>query len=97
MEDWKTVGKEWRPAPFWSWNDKLQESELRRQIREMADRGWGGYFMHSRVGLVTGYLSDDWMDLVKACAQEARETDTWAWLYRRGQMAVRLCRRNHTP
>jgi hypothetical protein len=81
MEDWKTVGKEWRPAPFWSWNDKLQESELRRQIREMADRGWGGYFMHSRVGLVTGYLSDDWMDLVKACAQEARETDTWAWLY----------------
>lgn len=81
MEDWKTVGKEWRPAPFWSWNDKLQEGELRRQIREMADKGWGGYFMHSRVGLVTGYLSDDWMSLVRACAEEAEATNTWAWLY----------------
>jgi len=81
MEDWKTVEKHWRPAPFWSWNDKLNASELKRQIREMAAKGWGGYFMHSRVGLVTGYLSDDWMDLVRACAEEARATNTWAWLY----------------
>ena len=81
MTDWKTVDKQWRPAPFWSWNDKLQEGELRRQIREMSAKGWGGYFMHSRVGLVTGYLSDDWMDLVKACVEEAKATNTWAWLY----------------
>jgi hypothetical protein len=81
MEDWKSVGRQWRPAPFWSWNDKLQEGELRRQIREMAEKGWGGYFMHSRVGLVTGYLSEDWMSLVRACADEARATNTWAWLY----------------
>ncbi|NSW90805.1 MAG: glycoside hydrolase [Firmicutes bacterium] len=70
-----------RPAPFWSWNDKLDKGELERQIQEMADKGWGGYFMHSRVGLVTGYLSTDWMDLVKACAEKARETGTYAWLY----------------
>ena len=71
----------YRPAPFWSWNDKLDEQELRRQIREMANKGWGGYFMHSRVGLVTGYLSDEWMQLVKACAEEAKATGTYAWLY----------------
>ncbi|MCE5323502.1 glycoside hydrolase [bacterium] len=70
-----------RPAPFWSWNDKLDEAELRRQIREMADKGWGSYFMHSRVGLVTGYLSDEWFDLVNACADEAEKTGTYAWLY----------------
>lgn len=70
-----------RPAPFWSWNDKLDEHELRRQIREMAEKGWGSYFMHSRVGLVTGYLSDEWFDLCNACADEAEKTGTFAWLY----------------
>ncbi len=47
----------------------------------MAEKGWGSYFMHSRVGLVTGYLSDEWMDLVNACADEAEKTGTYAWLY----------------
>lgn len=70
-----------RPAPFWSWNDKLCEGELQRQIREMAAKGWGGYFMHARVGLVTGYLSDEWMELIRACADEAQKTGTYAWLY----------------
>lgn len=70
-----------RPAPFWSWNDRLNEKELRRQIREMAEKGWGSYFMHSRVGLVTGYLSDEWMGLINACADEASKTGTFAWLY----------------
>lgn len=70
-----------RPAPFWSWNDKLDEAELRRQIREMADKGWGSFFMHSRVGLVTGYLSKEWFELVNACADEAEKTGTYAWLY----------------
>lgn len=71
----------YRPAPFWSWNDSLDKEELKRQIREMAAKGWGGYFMHSRVGLVTGYLSDEWMELVRSCAEEARQTGTYAWLY----------------
>ncbi len=71
----------YRPAPFWSWNDKLDKEELERQIQEMADKGWGSYFMHSRVGLVTEYLSDEWMELVTACAEKAKETNTYAWLY----------------
>ncbi|HHW45294.1 MAG TPA: glycoside hydrolase [Clostridiales bacterium] len=71
----------YRPAPFWSWNDKLDKEELKRQIDEMADKGWGGYFMHSRVGLVTEYLGEDWMECVKACAEQARKTGTFAWLY----------------
>lgn len=70
-----------RPAPFWSWNDKLDMEELKRQIDEMADKGWGGFFMHSRVGLVTGYLSDEWMELINGCAEQAKKTGTYAWLY----------------
>ena len=79
--DWRRIEATWRPAPFWSWNDDLDQKELARQIREMADKGWGGFFMHSRVGLVTGYLSPQWMDLVRACVEEAKATGTEAWLY----------------
>jgi len=70
-----------RPAPFWSWNDKLSEPELRRQLREMADKGWGSVFMHSRVGLVTGYLSDEWFALTNASCEEAKKLGLKAWLY----------------
>ena len=37
--------------------------------------------MHSRVGLITGYLSPQWMGLVRACVEEAKATGTEAWLY----------------
>mgnify|MGYP000872140010 CR=1 FL=1 len=81
MQNLKNPSPLMRPAPFWSWNDKLDKAELVRQIKEMAEKGWGSYFMHSRVGLVTGYLSPEWMDLVNACVREAQKTNTYAWLY----------------
>jgi hypothetical protein len=43
--------------------------------------GLGGFFMHSRVGLDTAYLSDDWFKCVEACVDEARKLDMRAWLY----------------
>lgn len=70
-----------RIAPFLSWNDKLDKEEIKRQVREMAEKGYGGYFMHSRVGLVTGYLSEEWMEMVRTCAEEAKNTGVYAWLY----------------
>ena len=59
--------------PFWSWNDKLDPKELRRQIRNMHDMGINGFFMHARGGLETEYLSDDWFKCVKACIDEAEK------------------------
>ena len=61
----------YRPCPFWSWNDRLDPEELRRQIREMHRQGIGGFFMHARGGLQTVYLSDEWMACVRACCDEA--------------------------
>lgn len=43
--------KQFREVPFWSWNDELDPEELVRQIDLMDKAGWGGFFMHSRVGL----------------------------------------------
>ena len=73
--------KEYRGAPFWAWNCRLEEQTLRRQIREMKEMGFGGFFMHARVGLATPYLSEEFMDMVRACADEGEKTGMIPWLY----------------
>ncbi len=77
----KNLPMEFRPVPFWSWNDCLENSELRRQIREMHAAGIGGFFMHARSGLRTVYFSDDWFNAVKACIEEAEKQGMEPWLY----------------
>jgi len=71
----------YRGKPFWSWNGELQEEELIRQIGVMQDMGLGGFFMHSRTGLVTEYLGEEWFRLTNACADEAQKRGLEAWLY----------------
>ena len=71
----------YRGKPFWSWNGLLAEDELRRQIRIFHRMGLGGAFMHSRVGLATPYLSEDWFRMVRACVDEAKRVGLEMWLY----------------
>jgi len=80
-EKFKNPGVEFRSAPFWSWNDDLQEEELGRQIKEMKEKGIGGFFMHSRIGLITPYLSSEWMDRIKAAISFAKKMGVLAYLY----------------
>ena len=81
MQEFRNPGSDYRGAPFWAWNGKLEPEELRRQIRLMKAMGLGGFFMHSRVGLDTAYLSDEWLRCVDACVDEAEKQDMNAWLY----------------
>ncbi|MCK5845330.1 MAG: hypothetical protein KAG97_11525, partial [Victivallales bacterium] len=81
QESFKNPGCDFRGAPFWAWNGKLEPEELKRQIRIMKKMGLGGFFMHSRVGLDTPYLSKKWFECVNACLDEAKEQDMNAWLY----------------
>ena len=67
--------------PFWSWNDKLEEEELRRQIRHMHSLGMGGFFMHARGGLETEYMSEEWFNAIRACIDEAGKLGMQAWAY----------------
>ena len=69
--DFKTVGNEYRPVPFWSWNEKLSVPESIRQVDLMADAGIGGFFMHARGGLQTEYMGNEWFENVGACIAEA--------------------------
>lgn len=67
--------------PFWSWNDRLEDDELRHQIRVMKSLGMSGFFMHARGGLETEYLSDDWFHAVDVCVREAEALGMEAWSY----------------
>ncbi len=71
----------YRPIPFWSWNDKLEPEELRRQIRTMKQAGMGGFFMHARGGLETEYMGKEWFDAIDASVDEAKKLGMGAWCY----------------
>ena len=79
--DFANPGAEFRGAPFWAWNGELDPETCRRQIDLLHDAGIGGFFMHSRVGLRTPYLSDRWFECVDACVDEAKKLKMRAWLY----------------
>ena len=72
---------EYRGAPFWAWNTKLEKDELLWQIEELHKMGFGGFHMHSRSGMATEYLSEDFMDLVKVCCDKAKKEGMLAYLY----------------
>ena len=81
LENFVDPKNSYRGKPFWAWNGKLEETELRRQIRIFHQMGLGGFFMHSRVGLETPYLSKEWFRMVDACIDEAAQHGMEAWLY----------------
>lgn len=72
---------EYRGTPFWSWNGELKKDLLVKEIDYMKEMGMGGFHMHSRVGLATPYLSDEFMDCVKTCVDKAKNENMLAWLY----------------
>ncbi len=80
IDEFTCPGSAYRGKPFWAWNGKLEPGELRRQLRVMKEMGLGGGFMHSRVGLGTAYLSDEWFDCIRACIDECKKLDMEAWL-----------------
>ena len=77
----RDVDKQFRPIPFWSWNDELKKEELLRQIHEMDQAGMGGFIMHARGGLKTGYLSEQWLDCISFCTREALKLGMYPYLY----------------
>lgn len=81
MDLFKNPTSEYRATPFWSWNDKLNKELLIRQIGYLKEMGFGGFHMHSRSGMATEYLSEDFFDLIKACRDKAKDENMLAWLY----------------
>ncbi len=80
-ELWARPAASYRSAPFWSWNSNLKPHRLTAAIDSMSQAGMGGFFMHSRYGLKTPYLSPEWFQCVSACIEKARSLQMKAYLY----------------
>lgn len=81
VEEFKNPDKTYRASPFWAWNTELDKEELLRQIEVFKTMGFGGFHIHSRVGMATPYLSEEFFDLVRACNEKGKQQDLLTYLY----------------
>lgn len=79
--NFRNVDKKYRAVPFWSWNDKLDVKETKRQVGIMDEAGIGGFMMHARGGLLTEYMSEEWFDNIAAAIDEAHARGMHPWAY----------------
>ncbi|MDR1301607.1 MAG: hypothetical protein LBK43_03950 [Treponema sp.] len=80
-ESFANPGAEYRGAPFWAWNGKLDAKTLQDQIEYFKQMGFGGAHLHPRTGLDTAYLSEEYMDAIRACVEKARQENMKVYLY----------------
>ena len=81
FREFENPSRNYRAAPFYSLNDLLDSAELDRQIVEFAKGGYGGVYLHSRTGLLTGYLGTDWWKAMDAGVKACERNNIYAWFY----------------
>jgi len=70
----------YRGVTLWMLNDKLETDEIVRQLEGFHDAGWGAVIDRTFNGLLTEYLSDEWMEMVEAIVNRAGELGLRVWL-----------------
>ncbi len=80
-KEFRNVDTSFRPAPFWAINDKIAPEEAARQMEDMLSVGLSGGFFHSRHGLITDYLGDEWFATMNAVLGVAKKCGGYLWLY----------------
>lgn len=72
---------EYRSFPFYSINDSMNTREITRQIHGFKNAGLGGFYMHSRDGLITEFLGKDWWTMMDAAVKTAQESGLQIMFY----------------
>ncbi|MBO0995384.1 glycosyl hydrolase [Bacillus sp. SD088] len=67
--------------PFWFWNGEITDSEIEKQITEMAEKRVTGFFLCARQGMSVPYLSDEWFRKVEFAVEVAAKYHLDVWLY----------------
>ncbi|MGD1832186.1 MAG: glycosyl hydrolase [Sphaerochaetaceae bacterium] len=81
LERLNNPSSKYRSTPFWAWNDRLESDRLIEQLDQMKEQGSGGFFIHSREGLETPYLSKTWMTHVEDVIAHAQRSGLECWIY----------------
>ncbi|MEN6310305.1 MAG: glycosyl hydrolase [Acidobacteriota bacterium] len=77
----KNPPAEYRSAPLWVWNDRMSNEQIDRELADFKDRGIGGVFIHPRPGLITPYLSDEWLSLCRHAVETGKSLGLKVWIY----------------
>ena len=62
-----------RGTDFWMLNDRLEEGEIRRQLREMRAQGVASVIARTYIGLKSGYPGADFLKNMRAAVDEAKK------------------------
>lgn len=73
--------KEFRTAPLWVWNDKMNHASIDSMLHDFKEKGFGGAFLHPRPGLITEYLSSEWLEMYKYSVTRGKELGLDIWIY----------------
>ncbi len=80
-EEFKNPSKEYRGIPFWSWNCRIDDGKIKKQLAVFEEMGFGGAIAHSRNGLEDEYLGKRFMDGIRLAADVSKERNLDLWLY----------------
>ena len=78
--------REFSQAPFWFWNDELNEEEISRQLDEFQAHGVHAFVIHPRAGLPESlaWMSIRLLDYMRFAIEEAKHRNMWVILYDEG-------------
>ncbi len=72
---------EYRSTPLWVWNDRVTEEQIDTQLADFKVHGIGGVFIHPRPGLITPYLSEEWLALCRHAVDVGKSLGIKVWIY----------------
>lgn len=81
LELFRNPTVDYRSVPFWSWNCRVSEQEISRQLDVFQQMGFGGVDIHPRTGLDTEYLGEEYLRLVRFTVEQCKEKGLRCWLY----------------
>ena len=78
--------REFSQAPFWFWNDELNEEEIRRQLDEFQAHAVHAIVIHPRAGSPESlaWLCVLLLDFMRFAIAEAARRCMWVFLYDEG-------------
>jgi hypothetical protein len=68
-----------RGVTLWMLNDRLDAREMTRQLEGFAEAGWGAAITRTYNGLMTEYLSEEYMDLLECACRQAERVGIELW------------------
>ncbi len=68
-----------RGVTLWMLNDRLDAEEMTRQLEGFAKAGWGAAITRTYNGLMTEYLSEEYMDLLEHACRQAERIGIELW------------------